>query len=468
MPSEAIIQQPAFEALAPQRPRQERIYRLGSAQWIFSFVLIEILCQLALLTDAIGPFRQAARSLAFGVSLIWLAVLFRRTQYHPAIKAAILVLVILAAELVLHPNTNTFSAAVAQIMLYAAIIAPLIWAPALAIDGAAFRRLILLLWSFQAISSTVGMLQLYFPQRFQPKLSTAITALGQTYVRGLEIETTQGQRVFRPMGLTDLPGGAAVAGLYAGLFGIGLMLSERKKMLRWLAIAGILAGIACIYLSQIRVYVIVFAMCVLVLCGVLLLRRDSKRLTAVLLLIPLTVGLSFAWALSIGGRNMLERLQTLVKDDPRKVYYKNRGLFLEHTAQQLAPKYYLGAGLGRWGMVNSYFGNTGGDSARGRIWVEVQWTGWLLDGGIPLIIAYCAALGIAIWTTFRIARLRGAGPIWIWGAIVLAYDTGILALTFGSIPFIGQQGMEFWMLNGALFGAARVEIARRKAMPVGA
>lgn len=464
----AITQQDTFETFAPSRRRTERVQRVHPAAWIFAFVLIEIVCQLALLSSAIGPFRQPARTLAFGMSLLWLVVLFRRTQQHPAVKAAVFVLIILALELTFHPNTNTLRAGVAQVMLYAAILAPVIWTTSLAIDGATFRKLILLLWSFHVLSSAVGILQVYFPGRFQPNLSSAVRALGSTYVRGLEIETAKGNRVFRPMGLTDLPGGAAVAGVYAGLFGIGFLLSERKSAMRWLALASVLAGLACIYLCQVRVYVIMFGLCALVLCVVLVLRRDTKRLTAILVVVPLLIGLSFVWAFSLGGRNMLERLQTLVKDDPGKVYYKSRGLYLEHTAQEMAPKYYLGAGLGRWGMVNSYFGNTGDDPARGRIWVEVQWTGWLLDGGFPLVLGYSVALGIAIWTTLRIARLRGAGPIWIWGAIVLAYDVGILALTFGSIPFIGQQGMEFWMLNAALFTAARTEIARRKELAAAA
>lgn len=460
----ALTEQQVFETFAPARPRLSRVQRLRPVTWIFSFVLIEIVCQLALLSSAIGPFRQVARSLAFGASLLWLVVLFRRTQQHPAVKAVVFVLVILAMELVFHPNTNSLKAGVAQLVMYTAILAPVIWATSLAIDGATFRKLVLLVWSFQVISSALGVLQVYFPGRFQPNLSTAVSALGKTYMRGLEIETAKGQRVFRPMGLTDLPGGAAVAGVYAGLFGIGFLLSERKAALRWLAGGGVLAGLTCIYLSQVRVYVIMFALCALVICGVLVLRRDTKRVTAILLLMPLVIGVSFVWAFTVGGKSMLDRLQTLVKDDPGKVYYKNRGLYLEHTAQEMAPKYYLGAGLGRWGMMNSYFGNTSDDPERGRIWVEVQWTGWLLDGGIPLMIGYAAALGVAIWTTFRIARLRGAGPIWLWGAIVLAYDVGILAMTFGSIPFIGQQGMEFWMLNAALFAAARTEIARRKAL----
>ena len=39
--------------------------------------------------------------------------------------------------------------------------------------------------------------------------------------------------------------------------------------------------------------------------------------------------------------------------------------------------------------------------------------------------------------------------------MVLAYSVGLTALTFSYPVFIGQPGMEFWLLNAALVGAAR-------------
>ena len=48
---------------------------------------------------------------------------------------------------------------------------------------------------------------------------------------------------------------------------------------------------------------------------------------------------------------------------------------------------------------------------------------------------------------------RRSGPLAL-GAVVFAYDVGALAITFNYPLFIGQGGMEFWLLNAALFTAA--------------
>ena len=41
-------------------------------------------------------------------------------------------------------------------------------------------------------------------------------------------------------------------------------------------------------------------------------------------------------------------------------------------------------------MMLHYFGDRY-NAESPQIWAEIQWTGWLLDGGIPLMIAAAAA-----------------------------------------------------------------------------
>jgi uncharacterized membrane-anchored protein len=79
----------------------------------------------------------------------------------------------------------------------------------------------------------------------------------------------------------------------------------------------------------------------------------------------------------------------------------------------------------------------------------------LFDGGIPLILAYVLAIGIAFATSFKIAILHKHDELWIWAALVLAYSLGAFAGTFTSPFFISQGGMEFWLLNAALFAAVQ-------------
>ena len=37
------------------------------------------------------------------------------------------------------------------------------------------------------------------------------------------------------------------------------------------------------------------------------------------------------------------------------------------------------------------------------LWAEIQWPGWLFDGGVALLIAYPVAIFIAIWLALRLS-----------------------------------------------------------------
>jgi len=195
--------------------------------------------------------------------------------------------------------------------------------------------------------------------------------------------------------------------------------------------------------------------CVLAFCVMMALRRDYKRLTTTLCLLVGVIAMSFLWALQTGGEVVTGRLLSLVNQPVSDVYYTNRGHFLSDTVYIYLPKYPLGAGLGRWGMMNQYFGDNS-DPESGMIWVEIQWTAWLLDGGVPLILAYVTALLIAMWVAWRIARQHsgtGEDDGGIWGSLIVAYNLAALAVTFNYPLFIGQGGLEFWLVNCCLFAA---------------
>jgi hypothetical protein len=116
-------------------------------------------------------------------------------------------------------------------------------------------------------------------------------------------------------------------------------------------------------------------------------------------------------------------------------------------------------------MIYNYFGNTADPESPG-LWAELQWTGWLYDGGVPLTLAYVAALALALWWAFRISRdpLARQSDLWLWASVIFAYDVGTLALTFSYPLFIGQSGLEFWVLNAVLFSAyAHTHLAARRA-----
>lgn len=445
--------------------RRDRNRLIGFVLFLIaSQVALVFLDRLALVIGGTGPVRIAIRIGTFAASLYMLLNTSRRGQAHPSSRPAVWVLAIVAIS-IFHPTTNSLTSGTAQAVLYFAILAPVFWASRLTIDGAAFRNLVTVLWGFHAVSAALGVAQVYYPGIFQPSLSPVIAAQGEEYLASLRITTARGASVYRPMGLTDMPGGAATSGFFSVLFGIGLFLTDRRAWLRVACLVSMVLGMGTIYLSQVRSILLMAIISVIAFAAVLASRGHVARLG---LLATVTAGVivgSFALAVAVGGESVTSRLATLVAENPTQVYHSNRGRFLEETVDELLPRYPIGAGMGRWGMMNSYFGDNS-DPDRQSIWVEIQWTGWLLDGGVPLILAYVAALLLALLTAWRISGRTTAGgsDLYLWAALIVGYNVGAIAITFNYPLFIGQGGLEFWLLNGALFAAAASSQVRHRPM----
>jgi hypothetical protein len=430
-------------------------------RWLISLVAFQLLCQLSLLTSVFHGLRVFVRTASFAVSLVFLVIHSGRGASHPAAKVAPWVLATVAISL-LNPLTDGAVAGFAQVALYAAILGPLFWVPRLSLDTSSVRRVIAVLWIFQTVSALAGVLQVAYPGQFQPDLSTAIVEQGPSYVSSLLVTLDTGQQMFRPMGLSDIPGGAGFAGFAAVLFGSGFWLTGRRVWVRGIALASMLLGMVAVYTSQVRVAAVVLGTSLVCIAVILALRRQVTRLMAFSVLL---IGVAFAaytWVSAVGAQGLTERLQSLV-GDPAGVYYQGRGHFLKETLVDYLPEYPLGAGLGRWGMTNVYFGK--GQSP--PLYAEIQWTGWLFDGGIPLVLAYGLALALSVAAAGRIAMARTSpgDSLWAWGAILVGYDVGAVALTFDSPGFVAQGGLEFWLLNAILYGAAQragVFVAHRR------
>lgn len=430
--------------------------RRGPFPWVPAFIVFQLLCQLVLITGDIGWARMIVRMAAFGASLALLVALRGRGSAHPAAGPALGALGVLAV-CIFHPETRSFVGGVAQLGLYAAVLAPLFWVPRLAsIDMRMLRRAVVILWVFHLLSAGLGVLQVYRPGSFQPPVSAVVESKGKGYVESLKITTATGHRVFRPMGLTDVPGGASISGLYAVLLGVGFFLTRRTPLVMAASLASIGLGCACLYLSQVRALVVMTAISLVAVGGILIWRRDVKRLATLGGSVALMVLAGYFGATQLAGNDVSQRMQTLVRARPGQVYYENRGRFLEDALFKTLPRAPLGEGLGHWGMTATYFG---GSRPGKNLWVEIQWAGWIVDGGAPLTIAYLLALAVALLAAWRIARApppsREAHDLPFWGVIVLAYSVGATALTFSYPIFLSQSGMEFWLLNATLFAAAR-------------
>ena len=392
------------------------------------------------------------RTASFGISLLFLVLFPPKGERHPATTPAIIVMSIMFLGLGLHPHNNSMASGLAQCLLYLSILAPLFWVSSFKITPKGFETLIFLIWIFHTVSALFGVLQIYFPGQFQPALSTAI----QNQAWGgdnLKIILANGQEVFRPMGLTDVPGGAASAGFFALLFGIVIAIKYRNPFLLIAGAGSGVIGLFCIFLSQVRSMLVSSVICLFFFGLILVRSAQFSRLSMMISGVTALFVATFGWAIAVGGTSTLDRINTLFAGSAGEIYNQNRGHFLEHTIDNLLPQYPFGAGLGRWGMMNAYFGDPQNMDAQ-PIWVEIQWTAWLLDGGILLIIAYVAAILVACYTAYKIAINRNLGDFGLWGGLILSYDVSAIATCFNYPLFISQGGMEFWLLNTALFVAA--------------
>ncbi len=417
--------------------------------WIHTFLLIQFILQLLTLVPTLGTARTVFRIATFGLSIcLVIATISQPAIEHPAKWPVYSILLILLISLCLHPQVNTIPAGLGQIAMYLAILGPVFWASRFPLSAIGFRNLVIMLWLFQSISSLFGLLQIYFPGQFQFQLSSVIEN-SKYGGESLKITLGNGLSVYRPMGLTDTPGGASVAGFYTVLLGLAFFLEGKNKWLMGLGISSSFVGFFCIYLSQVRSMLINTCFCVLTLLVILLLSRNFKRVFALMGIIqPLILG-TFAWAIAVGGKSTSDRTLSLFEGSADNVYQQNRGHFLQSTINELLPQYPFGAGLGRWGMVNSYFGEND-NPLTSSIWVEIQWTGWLLDGGLPLIIAYCVAIGSVCYFAFQTVFKTQMKTLPFLSAVILAYNMGTILITFNYPIFISQIGMEFWLLNTAL------------------
>jgi hypothetical protein len=393
------------------------------------------------------PIRFAAFAVSLGAFIWWQLQSQTRTPTHRAYSWVAGVMGLLALML-FNPYTTSLVGGLAHMMVYFAVMSPLFWAPALVRTPEQLARLFALLLICSGVNSVVGVLQVYDPGRFMPaELSHVLSdvGLGAVTFRG-----AGGQLLMRPPGLFDTPGAVAGPGMYAALLGAIFGLSAIPLWQRLGAFALSAAGFAAIYLSQVRISLVVAVLMFLIYAGVLMAqKRVTKATTFAIFAISLVV-VSFGVAIALGGASITSRFMTLLTGDPLEVYYRARGVQLNNTFSEMLYDYPLGAGLGRWGMAGAYFGNPG---ERG-LWAEIQIAGWMIDGGVPMLFLYGGAVLVAALSQFRLARLTQYPRLAACAAVVFAANLGTAAMVFSFTPFVTQIGIQYWFLAGALHGVA--------------
>lgn len=426
--------------------------RLPSPVWLYAFVLVQFLCLAALVVEALGGFRFVLRLIPFAVSIGYLAILPAGGPRNPVQPWAVAVLTIIGLGL-FHPQTNTLLAGMAQWGLSLAVWAPIFWTSRIAITADVFRRLLLLLWLLNSLSAAVGVLQVYYPGRFAPD-PVFVKKMGGENADGLLIRLDDGTELFRPMGLSDSPGGAALAANSAIVMGVGVVLTNRGLFFPLAVAATAVASVFCLYVCQVRSLLILTVISVFGCAGLTALRGEVRRAALLIGAVGVVGILGFAWAIAVSGNAVLARFGTLFEDSASEVYYANRGRFVEDTFTNFIPDYPLGAGLGRWGMMYAYFGEPN-DPNSPPLWAEVTLTGWVFDGGVPLLLCGYAAMVVGLWAVARLAWRTRSRRVADFAAVVAGVSVAAFATTISAHVFVAQSGMMYLLLTAAVLAIPR-------------
>jgi len=251
-----------------------------------------------------------------------------------------------------------------------------------------------------------------------------------------------------------MPGGAAIAGMMTAFMGpaFGLRSGWRVRT-RALCLGLAVAGMATLYLTQVRTLFLMMLVAVGVLCAVALKRGQRWEGAGIAGAGLGVVVAAFLWATAVGGEAVSERFFSIAESGLVNSFQASRGFFVEHTLNELMYEYPLGAGLARWGMMNVYFADPNVPDA-GPLWAEVQLTGWLLDGGVLMWLFYGGAVLFALLHSYRLA-VSAKDPALVQAArLVLCLNVVIAGTSFAGPAFNTQLGVQFWFLTAALHGAA--------------
>src|SRR5512132_3268239 len=151
------------------------------------------------------------------------------------------------------------------------------------------------------VNAIVGVLQVYDPARWMPPemsrvMTETVYGLGTVTYRGPD-----GRLIVRPPGLFDNPGAVAGPGMYAALLGLVFAMSAISWWKRALALAASCAGIAAIYLSQVRVSLVVLAVMIATYAIVLTAQNRRARAALVSGFAAALIVATFAFAIVLGG-----------------------------------------------------------------------------------------------------------------------------------------------------------------------
>src|SRR5260221_4818658 len=429
----------------------------GHVPWGFAeiFIISQTALPALLYLPGSQAFRLPIRFSAFAISLgafAWYQVESTTQAPRSKMQGWITAIMSLLGLMLFHPETSSLMGGIAHIAVYFAVLAPLFWAPEFVKSPEQLARIIWILLLCSGANAVVGVLQVYDPGRWLPPEFCRVLTATEAGLGSVTYIGAQGQRIVRPPGLFDTPGAVAGPAMFAALLGLVFAVSAIPMWKRALSLGSAGAGLAAIYLSQVRVSLVATIVMMATYALVSLRQGRSGRATqfGILSAAVVVVGLSAAGAL--GGAAIPDRRNSLFAADPLSVYQGARGSQLNYTFFDLLFQYPLGAGLGRWGMAAGYFGSNNPNSA--AIWAEIQFTGWMIDGGVVMIFVYLGAIATTTITQWQIAQATQFPRLAVCAAVILAAGLGPTLMIVSFTPFVAQIGIQYWFLAGALHGVA--------------
>jgi hypothetical protein len=424
--------------------------------WGFAelFIISQTVLPAILILPGTQAFRLPIRVSSFALPLavfVWYNINSEISVRPSRAQSWLFAVMFLLAVMLFHPQTPSFMGGLAHLAVYFAVMTPLFWAPAFVRTPEQLARILWILLICSGVNALVGVLQVYDPQRWLPaefsRVSMSGLGLGPVSYIG-----PNGRIIVRPPGLFDTPGSVAGPAAYAALLGLVFAISAIPAWKRLLSLVFAGAGLAAIYLSQVRISLVI-ALAMMIVYAVVSARqgRFGRATQFAVLAGGLIVG-AFMLAVALGGQSVVERILTLTASDPLQVYQGARGVQLQVTFGQMMTDAPLGAGLGRWGMAGAYFGTA---SAAQSLWAEIQFTGWMIDGGVLMVALYVGALIVTAVAQYRVATANQFARLAQCGVVILAADLGTAAMIFSFTPFVAQVGIQYWFLAGALHGVAQ-------------
>jgi hypothetical protein len=426
------------------------------AKWGFAevFIISQTALPALLYLPGSQAFRLPIRFSAFAISLaafgwyqIESATQAPRSQMQPWVAG----IMALLAVMLFHPQTSSLLGGVAHMAVYFAVLAPLFWAPEFVKTPEQIARLLWILLLCSGANAVVGVLQVYNPERWLPAEFSRIITSSDAAMGSVTYIGAQGQRIVRPPGLFDTPGAVAGPAMFAALLGLVFAVSAIPVWKRALSLGVAGAGLAAIYLSQVRVSLVATVVMMGAYWFVAMRQGRAARASQFGVLAAGVVVLGLSLAVALGGSAVADRVSSLFADDPLTVYQGARGVQLTYTFFDLLFQYPLGAGLARWGMAAGYFGTNPNSE---MIWAEIQFTGWMIDGGVLMVVVYLGALLTATLSQWRVALATEYPRLAVCGAVIFAAGIGPALMIISFTPFVAQIGIQYWFLAGALHGVA--------------